>query len=202
MGDVAVAPRDLGQRIAAGDRSAEEEFARLFSRRAFLLMLARTHDPDLSRDLAQDALIAALRELRAGRLRDPDKLPAFVLGVARHVLSSHFRAERRQPRVTPFDEAVDGALARSLAAAIAAPDAEISERRQVARQALQVLDEEDRSILRLSLVEEWPAQRIGERIHLAGDAVRARKSRALRKVAARAHELSHPEFGGPHLIGA
>jgi RNA polymerase sigma-70 factor (ECF subfamily) len=202
MAETAAAPRGLGQRIAAGDRSAEEEFAQQFSRRAFLLMLARTRDPDLSRDLAQDALIAALRELRAGRLRDPEKLPAFVLGVARHVLSSHFRAERRQPKAAPFDEAIDGALARSLAAAIAAPDAEISEQRQVARQALQVLDEEDRDILRLSLIEEWSAQRIGERIHLAGDAVRARKSRALRKVAARAHELSHPEPGGPHLIGA
>jgi len=194
-------PGELALRIAAGDAAAEGEFAREFSRRLFLMMLARTRDPDTARDLAQDALLTALAALRRGQLHDPEKLPAFVLGIARHVASSHFREARRRVTTTLLHEAHDGSVAGAIARASAIPDDESSEHRTLARLALAVLNDEERQILRLSLVEEWTSQRIGERMNLAGDAVRARKSRALKRLAARIQEMSHPGPARPHSGG-
>ena len=72
----------LVARLRAGDPDAEAELAERFGPRMRALCLARTRRPDLANDLAQDAMIALLIELRRGGLRDPHALPAANAGSA------------------------------------------------------------------------------------------------------------------------
>lgn len=64
---------DLVARLASGDELAEAALAEMFSPRIRAMMLARVRDPELARDLAQDALMALLQALRHGQLRDHER---------------------------------------------------------------------------------------------------------------------------------
>jgi len=86
----------VAERISAGDLAAESELVHLFSQRIFALLCARTRDPEASRDLLQDVLIAVLMALRKGQLREPDKLPAFVLSIARNMAQAYLRDRSRE----------------------------------------------------------------------------------------------------------
>ncbi|MBM3768454.1 MAG: hypothetical protein FJW32_23990 [Acidobacteria bacterium] len=60
--------------ILAGDRAAEEEFARQYHPRLLAMASARLRAPELARDIAQEAVMEALQSLRRGMLREPEKL--------------------------------------------------------------------------------------------------------------------------------
>ena len=66
------------------------------------MMMARTRDGELARDLAQDALIALLQALRQGQLRDHERLPAFAHGIGRNIVNNFFRTRQREPQSTPL----------------------------------------------------------------------------------------------------
>ena len=86
---------DLVSRIEAGDRLAESELVAQFGRGIRLILLKRTGNPHLASDLCQDALVVALRKLRAGDLKNRAALPSFVRQIAINVSIEHFRKERR-----------------------------------------------------------------------------------------------------------
>jgi hypothetical protein len=64
----------LAERIHGHEPSAEKEFVGLFSDGVRFLVLARTRDPEVARDLAQDVMLAVVRALRREQLRDPERL--------------------------------------------------------------------------------------------------------------------------------
>ena len=163
----------LAERIHGHEPSAEEEFVGLFSDRVRFLVLARTRDPEVARDLAQDVMLAVVRALRRGQLRDPERLAGFVYGTARNVLNNYLRTRSRLPKEDPIDDAMN----------LAQPPARVddSERMGLVRRALAFLDPTDRQILLLTLVEGLKPGEIGGRIGMTGEVVRARKSRALKK---------------------
>ncbi|HVP63342.1 MAG TPA: sigma-70 family RNA polymerase sigma factor [candidate division Zixibacteria bacterium] len=166
---------DLVTGIAKGDLRAELAFVERFSPRLRLILQARTHDPDIAADLTQETLLEALCALRDGRLRDPQKLASFVLGIARNILNSHFRNQQRSPRMTELEEAP----------AIASLIEETLERKQylrIAAKALATLDKTDNEILRLTLVEDLKPGAIAERLSLTSEVVRQRKSRATKRI--------------------
>jgi len=167
-------PLDLALRIQQGDSAAEEILARHYARRVHALSLARLRDPDLAQELVQETIIAVILALRAGRLRQPEKLTGFVLSTARNQIANHFRSEGRKP---PMEEATD---------AIAAPAMEdllaTAERHRTLHLALGRLDRIDQEILRLNLVEHVRPDQIALRTGLSPESVRQRKSRALRKL--------------------
>src|ERR1700677_785101 len=73
--------------IAAGDRESESIFAARYMPKVRTLLIVRSRNPELARDLQQDVMIEALCALRKGQLRDAERLPAFVAGIARNVLN-------------------------------------------------------------------------------------------------------------------
>ena len=172
----------LAERIHGHEPSAEEEFVRLFSDRVRFLVLARTRDPEVARDLAQDVMLAVVRALRGEQLRDPERLAGFVYGTARNVLNNYLRTRSRQPKEDPIDDALN----------LAQPPARVddSERMGLVRRALAFLDPTDRQILWLTLVEGLKPGEIGARVGMTGEIVRARKSRALKKTIERVKRLS------------
>ena len=72
----------LVERLRAGDEQADQEFVQLFGGRLRLMIGARIHDRETARDLAQEALLAALSSLRKGGLREAVKLAA-TMGTSR-----------------------------------------------------------------------------------------------------------------------
>ena len=88
-------PAALVSRIEAGDRLAETEFVDRYARDVKRVLLKHTGSIQLASDLCQDTFVVALRRLRAGELRNPRSLRAFVLRTAVNISVQHFRRERR-----------------------------------------------------------------------------------------------------------
>ena len=173
----------LVERLCAGDDLAEEEFVELFAGRLRLMISARIHDREAARDLAQEALVAALSSLRKGGLREAAKLAAFVHGLGRNVANNYLRRRQGGPIEVALDE--DAVLA-----APSADDREDRERRELAQRALAALSAADREVLTLTLVEGLKPGDIARRLGETADVVRTRKSRALKRVIAEVERLS------------
>jgi RNA polymerase sigma-70 factor, ECF subfamily len=166
--------RQLVERIAAGDPAAESELALRFDGRLRIMMAVRTRDREAARDLAQEALIAVLGALRKGQLREAEKLPGFVHGTARNVLNNYFR--QRQNRPTPVE------LTPEAASFVPVDEVEGEERRRALRDGLEQLDQQDRAVLVMTLVEDLKPGDIARRLGLSAEVVRTRKSRALKRL--------------------
>jgi len=192
MADADLSPQRLvmlTERIRLGDSSAEDEFARIFSRKVFIMDLARVHDREAARDLMQETMLAVLRALRNGQVREPDRLAGFVHGTALNLIHNHLRARSHEPQQQP------------LIAELASPDlgesAETAERMHLVQRALQQLHPIDRRILLLTLVEGMKPGEIASRLALKPDYVRQRKSRAVRKVIEHVRKLSRKRAEKP-----
>jgi RNA polymerase sigma-70 factor (ECF subfamily) len=168
-------PVDLPKRIASGDRGAESELVEFFARPIYALISARLHDSERARDLTQDVLLAILSALRAGRLREEEALHGFVLATARNHVFTHFRERSREPRMEE--------VSPELTAPRIEDRLEAKERMEILRKALRRLSADEREILRLTTIDRLAPDQIAARLNLAPEAVRKRKSRALKKLA-------------------
>ena len=86
---------DLVSRIEAGDGFAESELVDRYARPIRLILLKRTGSAQLSNDLCQDTFVVILKKLRAGDLRKPQSLSAFIRQTAVNISIDHFRREKR-----------------------------------------------------------------------------------------------------------
>lgn len=91
---------DLVQQIGLGnDRAAEAELFRRMAPRIRLYGLRHLRDEHAAEDLTQQVLITTLEALRAGRLREPEKLVSFVLGTCRMTVLDVRRNSQRRERL-------------------------------------------------------------------------------------------------------
>jgi len=95
---------DLVRQIGSGrDREAEAELFRRMAPRIRLYGLRHLRDEHASEDLTQQVLITTLEALRAGRLREPEKLVSFILGTCRMtVLDLRRNSQRREGLLERF----------------------------------------------------------------------------------------------------
>jgi RNA polymerase sigma-70 factor (ECF subfamily) len=93
---VEMSDADLVKRIAAGDREAEADMCRRMGPRIRLYGLRHLRSAAAADDLAQQVLLKTIEALRAGRLRESDKLAPFVLGTCRMTVVDLRRTARRQ----------------------------------------------------------------------------------------------------------
>lgn len=163
-----------------GDPAAEDQLAARFRPGLVVMLRFRTRDPEAAQELANDTLMAVIQALRAGKLREQEHLAAFVHGTARNLMNNHFRRRTATPKVEALD-AHAGRLA-------AADDRDQQERRALVRRAVDELEGLDRRVLALTLSEDLKPGEIAARVGLSAEAVRMRKSRALRRVTERVGE--------------
>jgi RNA polymerase sigma-70 factor (ECF subfamily) len=90
---------ELARRIGSGDVEAEAELFRRMAPRVRLYGLRHLRDEHASEDLTQQVLITTLETLRAGRLREPEKLASFVLGTCRMTVLNQRRGAQRKERL-------------------------------------------------------------------------------------------------------
>ena len=90
----------LARRIAeargAPDGVAEAELYRRLAPRVRLYGLRHLRDRQAAADLAQQVLLMTLERLRAGKVREPERIASFVLGTCRMTVLEMRRGTRRR----------------------------------------------------------------------------------------------------------
>ena len=164
-------------RIRNGDEQAEARLVELFSRPVRVMARVRAGRRLEEDDLTQEILMAAIAAVRRGQLREADRLGAFVAGIARNVINNRLRSARAG--FERLDQHED--------AAVADLRVEVARRELAAslRRGLEQLSVEDRRILVLTLIDGLRAADIAERMGVTEEVVRARKSRALKRLKGR-----------------
>ena len=101
---IALNDAELVRQIGSGtDRQAEAELFRRMAPRIRLYGLRHMRDEHAAEDLTQQVLITTIEALRAGSLREPEKLVSFVLGTCRMtVLDLRRNAQRRERLLEQF----------------------------------------------------------------------------------------------------
>ena len=98
--DIELNDAELVRQIGSGsDREAEAELFRRMAPRIRLYGLRHLRDEHAAEDLTQQVLITTLEALRAGRLREPEKLASFVLGTCRMTVLDLRRGAQRKERL-------------------------------------------------------------------------------------------------------
>ena len=85
----------LVSRIRSGERSAEDELVQRFSRGVSIIIGQSLVDPSSAADAYQETFRLALLKVRAGEVREPERLAGFVCGIARSLVIEHFRGAAR-----------------------------------------------------------------------------------------------------------
>jgi RNA polymerase sigma-70 factor (ECF subfamily) len=135
--------------------------------------LRHLRDPASADDLVQEVLVLMLERLRAGRVREPERLASFVLGTCRLAVRNHRRGRRRR----------EGLLDRfaGVFPHRAEPDTLLLDGDRL-RDCLSRLAERQRSVLVLAFYAEQPSAEIAGRLGLTADNVRAVRHRAFRRL--------------------
>jgi RNA polymerase sigma-70 factor (ECF subfamily) len=165
---------DLVHRVASGDRVAEEEVCRRMGPRIRLYGLRHLRSPAAADDLMQQVLLTTLEALRAGRLRETEKLAPFVLGTCRMTVSDQRRTAQRQ-----------GALLQEFGDMLvpAQRDTTPIDRGRLAR-CVQALKERERSVVVLTFYDERTAADSGQALGLSEANVRVIRHRAIKQLRA------------------
>ena len=166
--------RDLAERVRSGDSSAEEELVQAFGPRLLRLLRLWTRDEEAAREILNDSLFTVVRALREGRVREPEHLAAFLCGTARNLTRTLQRPRARRPiheELSPEAVVYDPR------------DEDPAGQRALVRDEIARLAPLDQSILELALVGGLTLAQVAQQLGLSHEATRARKSRALRKIA-------------------
>jgi RNA polymerase sigma-70 factor (ECF subfamily) len=163
---------ELARRIANSGSAAaaeEAELCRRFAPRVRLYGLRHLRDEQAAADLVQRVLMLTLEKLRAGAVRQSEKIGSFILGAAR-VLAQEMR--RRSGREDPLPEDDDIALP--------APDPMLDPlARDRLANCLQSLPERERSIVALTYYDEQSSAGIAAALGLVEGNVRVIRHRAI-----------------------
>ena len=167
----------LARRIAdAGPRhdpAAEAELYRLLAPRVRLYGRRHLRDDEEAHDLMQQVMVTTIEKLRAGELREPERIVSFVFGTCRMLTLELRRGARRRD-----------ALLEKYGADLPMADIAVPPRLDEARVAacLQRLAERERSVLILSFYEEEPADKVGAALGLSAGNVRVIRHRDMERL--------------------
>jgi RNA polymerase sigma factor (sigma-70 family) len=157
----------------AGNRDAFGQIVTRYQSLICSLAYSATGSLGQSEDLAQETFITAWKHL--GRLRERDKLRAWLCGIARNRINSFLRREGRDPvrDAEPLDN-----ISESHAPEPLPPDYAISrEEAAILWRSLQTIPETYREPLVLFYREHQSVERVAQALELSEDAVHQRLSR-------------------------
>jgi RNA polymerase sigma-70 factor (ECF subfamily) len=165
---------ELLRRCRAGDELAWEVLVRNYQARICSIAYGYTGDPDEARDLAQDIFVRVYRKLDT--CRDPERLLAWLIRIARNVCLDHLRRRKVRPPAQdiPADELV------SLADPAPSPEQQwlTNTRKRLVIAAMQNLSKINREIILLKDMQGLPLDEIAGMLDLPLGTVKSRCSRA------------------------
>lgn len=138
------------ERLCSGDFRTESHFVAYFSELIQLKLRSRVKSPQAIEDLRQETFARVFATLRSqGKLRQPERLGAFVNSVCNNVLLEHYRSASRE---NPIEEEEGANLPDPSLDVVAILSHK--EMEQKVRQVLDGLSERDRRLLREVFLEE------------------------------------------------
>jgi len=167
----------LARRIAAAgpalDAAAEAALYRRLAPRVRRYCLRHLRDPHAAADLAQQVLLMTLERLRAGEVREPERIASFVLGAARMtVLEMRRGTWRRETLLETWGGAEE---------AFEAPEPLMLDPDRLAG-CLDALGERERAVVVQSFFDDKPADEVGAALAISGGNVRVIRHRALARL--------------------
>ena len=140
-------------------------------RRARLYGLRHLRDEQAAADLAQQVLLTTLERLRAGEVREPDKIASFVLGMCRMTV-----LEMR--RGTSAARGAARNVGRRRDEAYETPEPLALDPDRLAG-CLEALPERERLVVVMSFFADKQADEVGAELRISGGNVRVIRHRAL-----------------------
>lgn len=172
------------QSLTRSTRRPEEfgEVYRFHARTVLAYLARRTWDPEIAMELTAETFAQAFASRRRFRGTDDDDVAAWLVGIARHVLSRFARkgrsertALRRLGVEVPPLESDDVARIVELAG--------LADLRGAVARTLAELPSDHREAVRLRVVEELSYADVASRLSVSEQTARARVSRGLRSLA-------------------
>jgi RNA polymerase sigma-70 factor (ECF subfamily) len=157
------------------DREEERAICHKYASRIHMYGLRHLRDAQAAQDLVQHVLVAVLEALRAGRVEEPARLEAYVLGTCRNATMDMRRGDARQRRIAER-------------AAAELPEGYEPEWARVDRSRLENclrgLEPREFSVVIATFVDERDTHEIGETLQLTPGNVRVIRHRALARLQA------------------
>jgi RNA polymerase sigma-70 factor (ECF subfamily) len=170
LGDGGLACRVAAAGAAAPDRAAEAELYRRLAPRVRLYGLRHLREPQAAADLVQQVLLLTLERLRAGEVREPERIASFVLGTCRMtVLEMRRGTWRRDALLRAWVDAAEP---------FEAPEPLALDADRLAR-CLEALSERERSVVTLSFFADQQADEVAAELATSAGNVRVIRHRAL-----------------------
>jgi RNA polymerase sigma-70 factor (ECF subfamily) len=172
--DIVENDADLVRHIGRGeDRAAEAELFRRMAPRVRLYGLRHLRDGHAADDLVQQVLITVLETLRAGRLREPEKLASFVLGTCRMTVLDLRRSSQRKERLLEQ-------FGADLLAPVP-PSVPYLDQEQLTR-CVQNLRERERAVVMMSFYDEQTGADVAQFLGVSEANVRVIRHRAIHQL--------------------
>lgn len=167
------------------DACATELYDRLATgiRAIVLHHLRNREDAD---DGLQICLLAVIEAIRAGRVEDPESLPAYARTVVRRHIAATIRARQAERRCN-----VDVADAHLPIPAEAEQALYSEEQARLMQAGIEALGEEDRTLLKLYYCHELSADEIASRLGITTETLASRKARAMQRLRQRVQTGNH-----------
>jgi RNA polymerase sigma-70 factor, ECF subfamily len=166
----------LARRVAAAgervDAQAEGELYRRLARRVRLYGLRHLRDGQAAADLVQQVLLTTLERLRAGEVREPEKIASFVLGMCRMTVLEIRRGSRRREAL------LEKWVPASAGLTYEAPEPLALDPDRLAA-CLEALSERERSVVVMSFFADKSADQVGAELGITGGNIRVIRHRAL-----------------------
>jgi RNA polymerase sigma-70 factor (ECF subfamily) len=137
------------ERLRAGDFRTQEHFVAYFSELIQLKLRSRLHSPQAIEDVRQETFTRVFAALHSGKLRQPDRLGAYVNSMCNNVLLEHYRASSRDSSLEDEEQKDFPAVTVDVLGAIAA-----KQMGEKIREILEDMPERDRRLLREVFLEE------------------------------------------------
>jgi RNA polymerase sigma-70 factor, ECF subfamily len=167
----------LARRIAAAgaalDSAAETELYRRLAPRVRLYGLRHLRDRHAAHDLMQQVLLMTLERLRAGKLREPERIASFVLGMCRMVVLEIRRGTWRRERLLE--------TYGNTAEAAEVPEPPALDADKLAR-CLQALAERERTVVVQTFFADRSGDELAKELGLSAGNVRVVRHRALARL--------------------
>jgi RNA polymerase sigma-70 factor (ECF subfamily) len=137
------------ERLCAGDFRTQEHFVAYFSELIQLKLRSRLRSPQAIEDVRQETFTRVFVALRGGKVRQPERLGAFVNSMCNNVLLEHYRASSRDSSLEDEDQEEFPSISVDLLGALAAKEMGVK-----IREILDEMPERDRRLLREVFLEE------------------------------------------------
>jgi RNA polymerase sigma-70 factor, ECF subfamily len=167
----------LARQIAAAAphpaKEAEAQLYRCLAPRVRLYGRKHLRDDHAAADLVQQVLLMTILKIRAGELREPERVISFVFGICRMVTMDLRRGHLRRER-----------LLAQYADDLPIPDASVAPRLDEERLAkcLDRLPERERSVVVMTFYEDKQADEVAGLLSLTAGNVRVIRHRALNRL--------------------